>query len=287
MTFKKCNVSGSVTLYNSGLQVIANIHSYLDQIDHLFVIDNSEMLNNELVEQIIMLPNVTYISNKDNLGVAHALNQAANMAIAAGYQFLLTMDDDTNFPYNGVNEMLAFANQHNTDKLGIIAGQSDPKHFSNTVKSVSYTITSGNLLNLSAFKECGHFIEELFIDFVDHEYCFRLKKYGYEIIEINSVQLDHKLGQKKQLNLLGYKLPFHWRSHNPLRIYYKTRNCIFSLKKHNLIEVKIKYFFTKEIFKDILKTIFLEDKKKVRIILVIKGLYDGLKGNLGKKVFEI
>lgn len=287
MIFEKIGVAGTVILYNSEIQVIENIHSYLDQITHLFIIDNSEIPNHELSKQIKELPNTTYVFNGENLGIAYALNQAASMAIKAGYQFLLTMDDDTYFPPDGILKMLAYVNQNDIKKLGIIASQSNPQLFDNTAKMVPYTITSGNLLNLSAYKECGNFMNELFIDSVDHEYCFRLKKYGYSIIELNSIHLDHKLGTQKQVKILGFKLPVYWGSHNPLRIYYKTRNGIFSLNKYEFVDVDTKYIFFKEICKDFLKIIFLENRKKIRLSLFLKGVHDGWKANLGKRTFEL
>lgn len=284
--YTKNNVMGLVTLYNSKLQVVNNIQSYINQVDHLIIIDNSETVNFELAKQIKMIYNITYIQNGNNLGVAYALNQAADIAVEAGYQFILTMDDDTYFPMNGVQKMLDFVNQYEINKLGIVASQSDPKLFNDSIKLVPYTITSGSLLNLSAYKKCGRFLSELFIDFVDHEYCFRLKEHGYNVIEINYIQLNHSLGLQKQLSFLKIKLPIYWTSHNPLRIYYKTRNCVFSLKKYTLLEIRVKYIFFKVIIKDLLKIIFFEDKKQIRILLFIKGLYDGLIGNLGKRTFE-
>lgn len=285
MSFNKYNVSGSVVLYNSDIQVIKNIETYLFQISHLFVIDNSETVDNDLVKCIELLPNVTYLYNGGNMGIAYALNRAANMAIEGGYQFLLTMDDDTSLPTGAVQTMLAYAEQHGLDKLGLITGQSVPRFLGDNIKSVSYTITSGNLLNLTAYQDCGPFMNELFIDFVDHEYCFRLIEKKYEIKEINTIELTHKLGEKKQLRLLGYKFPLFWVSHNPLRIYYKTRNCIFVLKKYNFIQVSLKFIFYKEVFKDFLKIIFLENRKKYRLDFFFKAVVDGFSGNLGKKLF--
>ena len=269
------------------MQVIENIYSYVDQITHLYVIDNSETVNFELVKRIKLHPNITYISNGINQGIAYALNQAAGIAIAEEYHFLLTMDDDTLFPAGGIQKMLDYVNQYGVKSLGIIAGQSEPRLYNNTEKIVPYTITSGNLLNLAAYKECGHFMDELFIDSVDHEYCFRLKKYGYIVVELNSIHLNHSLGKEKQVKFIGYKLPIYWGSHNPLRIYYKTRNCIFSMKEYKFLSIKVKYIFFKEIFKDFLKIIFLENKKIIRLPLFIRGLYDGWKANLGKRNFEI
>lgn len=287
MIYKKYDIAGSVILYNSDLQVVKNINSYLPQIDHLFIIDNSEVINNELIKQLESINNITYVCNNDNLGVAYALNQAANMAIGAGYKFLLTMDDDTYFPIIGVQKMLDYINQKGIKQLGILASQSNPRLVDSSIKQVQYTITSGSLLNLSAYKECGPFMNELFIDFVDHEYCFRLESYGYNIIEMNSIILDHNLGQRKQLSFLGYKSSVYWTSHSPLRIYYKTRNCVFSFRKYKSIKTEVKYIFYKEMCKDFLKIMFLENKKKKRFILFVKGVSNGLTGSLGKINLEI
>ena len=287
MMYKKSNIAGVVILYNSERQVINNINSYLNQIDQLYIIDNSERADYEIVQDIKILPNATYIDNGENLGIAYALNYAAKMAMRDGYKFLLTMDDDTFFPADGIEKMLLFINQFSVEKLGIVAGQYNPRFFDNTIKTVPYTITSGSLLNLSAYEQCGLFMEELFIDFVDHEYCFRLNKFNYEIIEINNVHLNHNLGSKKQLTVFGYELPIYWRSHNPLRVYYKIRNSIFTLNKYETTDTKVKYIFYKDIFKDLLKILFFEDKKRTRIKLFIKGFHNGLKGNLGKRTFKI
>ena len=283
MLFNKDDVAGSVILYNSEMHVIGNIYSYLSQINHLFVIDNSEKVNPEMHQLISSLPHITYVANGDNMGIAYALNQAADLAITAGYKFLLTMDDDTSLPTGAVQTMLTYANQHRSEKLAIIAGQSDSRLFENTVKSVPYTITSGNLLNLDAYKDCGPFMNELFIDFVDHEYCFRLIKNNYKVVEINYINLVHKLGTKKQLILFRRKLPIYWISHNPLRIYYKIRNCIYALRKYDFVENSVRYIFCKEIFKDLLKILFLENNKKKRLMFFIEAINDAFNKNLGKR----
>ncbi|GAB4036919.1 glycosyltransferase [Spirosoma jeollabukense] len=284
--FDKCSVSGSVVLYNSDIQALENIHTYLTQVDHLFIIDNSDIENYQLIQYINLLSNVTYLFNGCNMGIAYALNKAAALAINAGYKFLLTMDDDTSLPEGAIDIMLEYVNRHGTERIGIITGQSVLHLVGDTVKSVSHTITSGNLLNLSAYRDCGPFMNELFIDFVDHEYCFRLTEKKYIIYEINYIYLKHRLGEKKYLKFLKFELPIMWVSHNPLRIYYKTRNCIFVLKKYGFIKLSLKLFFYKDILKDLLKIIFLENNKINRVSFFIKALVDGFNGNLGKKLAD-
>jgi GT2 family glycosyltransferase len=47
-------------------------------------------------------------------------------------------------------------------------------------------MSSGNLLNLAAFKQVGAYNESFFIDYVDHEYCLRLKKKRFSILTLKN-----------------------------------------------------------------------------------------------------
>ena len=74
----KTNVASVVVLYNPGIHVINNIKSFVNQVDKLFIVDNSERVNAEIVEQINRLSHTEYIFNKSNLGIASALKLQQN-----------------------------------------------------------------------------------------------------------------------------------------------------------------------------------------------------------------
>ena len=282
----KANVSGAVILYNSEEKVIDNIQTYIMQVDHLFIIDNSEVINDTLKNKILKVPHSTYIFNGKNEGIAFALNKAADMAIKAGYKYLLTMDDDTSMPINGVQNMLTRASQYGVDNYGIIAGQFDSRKVSDSVTLADYTITSGNLLNLSAYQDCGPFLESLFIDFVDIEYCFRLSKKNYKIVEVNSVELLHRLGTRKEISIFFNKLKKKWASHSPERVYYKVRNCIYVVRMYKDIPNHLKLHFCRDLSMEVIHIVLLEDKKITRLKLLMKAVRDALSENLGKIKYE-
>ena len=52
-------------------------------------------------------------------------------------------------------------------------------------------MTSGSFLNLKVYKEAGPFVDKLFIDYVDFEYCLRLKKKGFKIYKLNNTYMQH------------------------------------------------------------------------------------------------
>src|SRR3954467_15747776 len=90
-------IGAVVILYNPGEEVVDNIQSYLPYVEKVYVIDNSEKQREELVSKILSLPNVTYLSDGENKGIAVRLNHASIMAIAEGFEWLLTMDQDSYF----------------------------------------------------------------------------------------------------------------------------------------------------------------------------------------------
>ena len=63
---------------------------------------------------------------------------------------------------------------------------------------VNTCITSGAFSKVSAWKEIGKYDESMFIDSVDFEYCYRMRKYGYGVIQVRDVQLLHELGKSQE-----------------------------------------------------------------------------------------
>lgn len=278
----KPRVAAMVTLYNSGQDVLSCIGTYIWQVDKLYVVDNSERPDEALIGQISSAyTHITYINNGGNQGIAYALNRAAQAAVEEGYPYLLTMDDDSRVPENMIDRMLEFMVGY-TGRIGILGTQSQPKRIRDSAESVWYTITSGNLLNLGAYATCGPFSEPLFIDWVDHEYCFRLKAAGYEVIELNYLALDHRLGQSKKKCLFGVVIR-EWTSHNAVRMYYKLRNSLYVLRQYRaLLPWSIQWFFYRAMLTDLINVVFFEDDTLHRLRLLIQAGVDCRNGRLGK-----
>jgi len=89
-----------------------------------------------------------------------------------------------------------------------------------------WLVTSGSLLDLNVFKEIGEFDENLFIDYVDTDYCIRLRKSGYKLIQFARPIMMHSLGITK--DTLGYS----FYEHSPIRNYYIFRNKLYILTKY-------------------------------------------------------
>jgi len=287
----KMKIAGVVVLYNPDKNIIENINSYLKELHCLFVIDNSIEKDKQLIDGIKSLNKVIYIDNKGNKGVANALNTAANLALKAGSEWLLTMDQDSKFiSNNSIRKMMRATSIYN--KIAIIT----PIHITDmidknkVVKSInnknefsiiSTTFTSGNLLNLKCFREIGGFKEDYFIDYVDHEFCLRARLCGFLIVRCNSVILEHNLGSITKHKLLGWAT-----NHPPIRRYYMTRNRLYTMYMYKDFDLS---FFCKGIIEtvlEIIKIILYERQKFKKLLMIYRGYRDfkmGIKGEYKAK----
>ena len=90
--------------------------------------------------------------------MAHALNQAATTVKKDDYNFLLTMDQDSSADSNLIENYNYFLLSNDFSKIGILAPvpsyfQKHQKKMLQSVKELDVAITSGCLLNLSAYEK--------------------------------------------------------------------------------------------------------------------------------------
>ncbi|PTX14908.1 rhamnosyltransferase [Pontibacter mucosus] len=274
------NIAGVVVLYKPDAEVVDNIQSYSDKIGKLYVVDNSNDTSDYVVDALRKSnTQVDYIGLKKNHGIAWALNIAASKALAEGFSWLLMMDQDSKFSENMVKKLIATTSVVETAQIGIIAPrylEDDSIPAPDKLEEAYSVITSGSLLNLNAYKEVGPFRDNLFIDFVDHEYCLRLLQHQYKIVVNNEAKLHHKLGNLSCHNLFGWKLCTS--NHSYVRRYYITRNRLEILhkfkdqfpeflateKNKNLVEIVKVLLFEKDKFRKLKSFIhgYIDFKRK-------------------------
>lgn len=277
-------ICGVTVLYNSSNEIFENINSYLNGLDKLYLVDNSEEENRELIEKIIKFSSkIKYIKMNSNEGIAKALNVAKNKAIEEKYDWLLTMDQDSKFENNTFREMINLSKKYFKEDIAIFSPFHkilnnkilDIKERRDELIEKDTVMTSGNLLNLKIAKEIGDFEEKFFIDEVDLDYCYRIKKLGYRIIVFNEIILNHKLG-----NIKKYKF-FSTTNHNYIRRYYITRNKLYMIQRYPFLKKR----YTKDIIKDLIKIVLGEQdkiKKLEMIYFAIKDFKNGITGKINQ-----
>ena len=276
-------VLGAVILYNPDDGIFEYVKTYVDELDHLLIIDNTES-GSQAGDSLSQLhKNVTLIQNHENFGIARALNQAGQFAVANKFEWLMTMDQDSNFLPGSLERMMSFIRQAEVKPAILTPFHQTPQGRTpggSTTNEVRMTMTSGNLLNLGAYAACGPFEEKLFIDSVDHEYCLRLRKAGYKIVRLNTSILNHRLGNVKYHRFMGMR--FKTTNHSAQRKYYITRNRLYVMTKYFLFDFK---FFRRE-FWELIKSFFtvllLEDDKAKKITAMLRGVGHFATGRFGK-----
>lgn len=284
-------VAAGVVFYHPDNNVISNISTYYHSVDYLVIIDNSEKENEVLKNEVKeTFPHAIYKSLNQNAGIAAALNIACNIAKENNCNWILTMDQDSSFKTNELKSMIDNipAAQELFKNIGIISPFHVLHEHHEVKASHRYTVknivmTSGNLLNLNTYTAVGPFEEKLFMDFVDYEYCLRLRKNNYKIVQDNFVHLKHSLGDFKIRKIFSQKIGVS--NHNYVRRYYMTRNSLY---------VGFKYFtLDKLFFLHVLKNILLWDpfvvigyeKNKLRKLKSIyKGIFHFVINKFGKAV---
>ena len=272
--------AGVVTLYHPQEDVVSNILSYLEELDVLYVLDNSEIPVDEVIKKIKDLSKVRYVAFGENKGISYALNYALEKC--AGYSFLLTMDQDSRFPAGGMKQYREkISNKMNSADIAAYTIQyTTPKGIEPTALEelcVKSAITSGMVLNVEITRALGGFPEELFIDAVDFEFCYRVQQANYKIWLFPGIVLLHSIGEP-ELRRFWWGKEVIVGNHMPIRRYYITRNNIYLMKKNR----EALGTFIGECIKAPIKVLSFEKDKIKKLRAILWGLYDGLVGNMGK-----
>ncbi len=272
-------IAGIVTLYYPSTEDINNINTYINDIDVLYVIDNTPDTNNK--QRLPKNKKLIYILNNANLGVAKALNLGAQRAIQENYEWLLTMDQDTTLSKNIINDMKMALLKEDVSKIGIITPWHKTKLIdSKPTENIDFpndVMTSGNLLNLNIYKKIGGFKDWLFIDGIDIDYCYNLKKNGYKIMRLNNLEIKHNLGDIKYKKIFGKNILS--TNHNYIRRYYMARNYLYLRDfYYNLNPDYFKILGRQK--RNILKILLFEKDKYRKIKSIFQGMLDY---KIGKK----
>ena len=253
--------------YNPDSSSVENILTYQNFVEKVYIVDNSAFSNKELSSKI---KNAVYIPNLSNKGIASALNTGCAMAFEDGFEWTMTMDQDSAWEKCEIEKMCrfvenppdssikSFAPMHRNSIKSVIgeAKRKIEKKISENLVFPDKVMTSGNIISLSAWKEIGGFNEKLFIDEVDHEFCYRLLEKGFKICEREDISMIHTLGNVKKT---FFPRPC---KHSGVRLFYIFRNMGYikenfplMYRKHGyrkymvyaviqkIIELKLKYIF--------------------------------------------
>ena len=282
---KEVKIAGVVTLYNPTDKDIENIQTYIDDIEKLYVIDNTEGQDNK--KRLPKNKKIDYIFKNENVGVAKALNMGAEYALKDGYKYLLTMDQDTTFKKGVMDKLKDAILDVDMSKYAIVTPWHNTKVFlEKATLGYDYpptVVTSANILNLDIFKKLGGFKEWLFIDGIDIEYCLHARKMGYQILRVNQAEVDHELGDIVYKKLFGKE--HICSNYAPIRRYYIMRNNHYIFDMYKDFDPNICWSLLEQ-KKHMISVLLFEKQKYKKIRNYIRGLKDYKKGIKGKYPYK-
>lgn len=267
----------SVIFYNPSENNIKHALSLANYFDNVYIFDNSNKAQNNLVSG----NRIRYIPYFHNKGIAQALEDALQMSIVDNNDFLLTLDQDSTYPFKQHLAIIERLRKLDLNKDAIFALTTNHDYElvkDHSEKLVTDAITSGNFINLKLIKEYDiHFPSELFIDYVDFEFDRRVLEKGFNIIQSYEYYVNHQIGSPLKKNILGIK--FDCMNHSPIRYYYRFRNAYYL--KHKYPDYYKKLAF-KTLKIDRIKMSLFEDDKKEKRKMIKLGISDAKVGKLGE-----
>jgi len=290
------NIHVVLVTYKADVNLLKKcINSLIHQVFKIIIVDNTPADYSQL--ELEKIDSVEKICLCDNYGIAYAQNVGIKQALSENVDFVLLSDQDTIYPHNYINELLLCFNEYKENKrVAAIAPiyrdnnnmEVQPMVYFNKLslhktydlskcESVSHVISSGMLIPANIFNEVGYLQEELFIDWVDTEWCWRALLLNYEIIQTPKVIIEHEHGNYSK-KILWKEVPIH---DNTMRNYYRLRNAVYMLFYSNL-DLAMRLNLLKRIITMIPIHFLTTKNKKKEIKRIFKSLKDGIMKKLGK-----
>lgn len=296
----KTRILAVVTLYYPTPETEANIRSYADAVDGLFLWDNTPPgAAAAPLPGIADGEKVVRLRRGPNTGIGPALNAAARFMLDNGYTHLLTMDQDSRFA-PGTFATYAEAAARCTPDSGFLLFTPRRIHAappapaadapaapgdtpgSDRPHEVPDTIVSGSLIPATTLRSLGLFRADFVMDAIDTEYCLRIHRHGGRIGLIEAGRLYHRLGSPYRKRFLFWTLTGY--DYAPTRTYYIARN--FLCLKRLYPEYDVRYIAKLFILRRAVRILCVERRKGAKLRALTLGLWQGLRGKTTPDLYQ-
>lgn len=182
----------------------------------------------------------TVIHNRRNVGLGPALNFGIDEARRQGALQVVLFDQDSTPSPEFVRDMLSRLDAavaahgprccvgptHVDDQARPAASSANdtasaPAAHGTPLQQVSCLPTSGMVFQLDALQPDDRFADDLFLDLVDFEWCWRLGRDGWRFLRATDLRMFHRLGEAER-RFIG--LTFHVPA--PYRHYFQVRDTL-------------------------------------------------------------
>lgn len=245
-------VAAGIVSFNPAIDRLKdNIDAILNQVDHVYIFDNASKNSKKLRELVSSNDRISLHLSPKNEGLSYALNNLMNMAIKEGYEWMISMDQDSVLQDDTVEQFSQYTDIQNVAIICPYVIDSRRKYmkyeYESEIEEVEMCITSGSMTKLSIWKELGGFDEFLFIDLIDNDYCKNVILHKYKILRVNTVLMNQEFGKiiprSEGVSKFFVRLGEIFHNTNiqkfsykkfvdPCRVYYTSRNVLYLNKKY-------------------------------------------------------
>ncbi|MCT3064587.1 glycosyltransferase [Lactiplantibacillus pentosus] len=264
------------------------LDSVSDQVSNIKVIDNGSANIKDIRNLIDYYADVELIPLNENFGIAKAQNVGFQELESLAYDWVLTLDQDTVIPTDYIERLII-----NTDlkDAAIITGAYIDVKWNESeinsirvkrkpaIQSISEEISSGNLVLVRAWREIGCFDEQLFIDYVDFDFDYRLAEFGYQIYRVNNVEFMHEIGSPVKKGFFARMLFLNKHEvfdHSAFRMFYLFRNRLIVRKRHPQFGSPIRMFIREVL--NLREILIMEGPRFQKMQAAVHGIIKGITG---------
>jgi rhamnosyltransferase len=285
------SVCAVIITYHPSAGMLEQMSSVLAQTQGLVVVDNGSDAD-ELGRLRTTSRDLGFhlIENRQNLGVAEALNQGVRWAQSKGFPWVILFDQDSRVTGALVGQLFAVWESH--PKRNLVASI-HPKYvdpdtgFESPVRRASdggpvVSLTSGALMPVWIFDKVGWFASEYFIDCVDFEYCLRIRAAGFLIADSREAVLLHAAGHAdKNRSILGFRFrPTHYST---TRRYYMSRNRVVLYREYFSQFPGWVLQSMSDSLRETIKCFVGDEDRREKFSSFVRGTWDGLRGKMGER----
>lgn len=220
---------------------------------HLAIIDNASTDNTRAILDTVSDPRITILLNEQNIGFAAASNQGIKLAIQANADYILLINNDTEFGptlFHGLTAALAKSDSDAVSPL--IPFFSEPERiwycggrfldwrggisFHDRYRESLKTLPASAFRTVyapgcclafkaSVFERIGYLDEQYFVYWEDSDFCWRMREAGMTIICDPNLTLLHKVSVSTGGSESDFSIRYLYRNH--MLFLRKNRSALF------------------------------------------------------------
>jgi len=254
------------------------------QVGRIIIIDNTACAQHGSILNLLETKKkILILRNSENFGLGNALNRGIREAQRKGYTWVTTFDQDSEISPNLISLYQSFISSYpDMDKLGVVTANHIDRYSGllgfgykkfDQWEELPAVITSGCLFSTATFDQVNGFRENFLLDWVDIEFCLKIRQAGKHNYIYTSPYITHRLGMQTKHHIFFIEVKA--THHSPLRCFLIGRNFMILIREYFLKETFLILKLMIVVSYKPISILFFEKNKSIKLTAFIKGIYQG------------